>query len=613
MSTSTGSTTSGSDTIFLACAYIVIGLLAGVWLTAQLAALLFSWTWISVGIEETVRAAFALPATITDPAQAWPADVRGHLPGPVGFAVAAVLAFAAIIAAGVGLIKLFAGIGGAKGFATSAQLDRALSHRAALKKAKRLRPGLSGRVDISEVAVDLGRTVGMGAKRLVASIENSILVLAAPRQGKTSQVIIPWLRRWPGPALTTSIRRDVVLATHELRRTIGPVAVLDVSDTEWPYPLRWSPVAGCEDYDRARRRANVMVTVGGDGASDSKNAGYFRNNAVNLLAAWLHIAALEGRTIDDVVRWALDPRDDEPITLLRANPGAVTGVAGNLFSLYTGDSDSKGDLFNTVQTAITPLLSAKARRLFSCHPNESIDIEQFLRDCGTMYLLAPAMQTSELAPIINALVDEVNEVALRLADQSTAERLDPPLGEFLDEVGNVVALENLPALMSYSAGSGIFIVAVLQEIAAARKRWGRDGADMLWGASTLKIALAGLAGEESKWFADLAGTWREQVVNEQHGPGGTSRSRAEHERSTITAAEVRTLDAERGEALIVHASTPAVKTYMRRHYQSREAKEYERSAAETKQMLSRGAAVAEPAGAAVWERPDHAGEQRDWR
>ncbi|WP_081913436.1 type IV secretory system conjugative DNA transfer family protein [Glycomyces sp. NRRL B-16210] len=610
MSSSSGTSSFGSDMIFLACAYIVIGLLAGVWLTGQLAAVLFSWTWIDVGIEETVQVAFALPGSIADPAGAWPAGVRGHLPGPVGFTLAAVLAFAAITVAGIGLVKVFAGFGGTKGFATSVQLERALTHRAALKKAKRLRPGLSGRVAVYEVAVDLGRTVGVGAKRLAASIENSILVLAAPRQGKTSQVIIPWLRRWPGPALTTSIRRDVVLATHEIRRKIGPVAVLDVSDTEWPYPLRWSPVAGCEDYDRARRRANVMVTVGSDG--DSTNAGYFRNNAVNLLSAWLHIAALEGRTMDDVVRWALDPRDDEPITLLRANPSAVSGVAGNLFSLYTGDSDSKGDLFNTVQTAITPLLSAKARRLFSCHPNESIDIEQFLRDCGTMYLLAPAMQTSELAPIINALVDEVNEVALHLADQSESERLDPPLGEFLDEVGNVVALENLPALMSYSAGSGIFIVAVLQEIAAARKRWGRDGADMLWGASTVKVALAGLAGEESKWFADLAGTWREQVVNEQHGPNGTSRSRAEHERSTITAAEVRTLDAERGEALIVHASTPAIKTYMRRHYQSREAKDYERSAAETKQMLGRGAAVAEPIGA-VWERPDHAVERRDWR
>ncbi|MEU5156107.1 TraM recognition domain-containing protein [Glycomyces sp. NPDC021274] len=582
-------------------------------MTGQLAALLFSWTWIDVGIEATVQVAFALPGTITDPADAWPASSRSHLPGPVGFLVAAVLAFAVILVLGFGLVKMFAGLGSTKGFATSAELDRALTYRAVLKKAKRLRPGLSGRIDISEVAVDLGRAVGLGAKHLAASIENSILVLAAPRQGKTSQVIIPWLRRWPGPALTTSIRRDVVLATHEIRRKLGPVAVLDVSDTEWPYPLRWSPVVGCEDYDRARRRANVMVTVGGDGAGDSKNSGYFRNNAVNLLAAWLHIAALEGRTMDDVVRWALDLGDDEPINLLRAHPGAVTGVAGNLFSLYTGDSDSKGDLFNTVQTAITPLLSAKARRLFSCRPAESIDIERFLRDCGTMYLLAPAMQTSELAPIINALIDEITEVALRLSDKSPSERLDPPLGEFLDEVGNVVALENLPALMSYSAGSGIFVVAVLQEIAAARKRWGRDGADMLWGASTLKIALAGLAGEESKWFADLAGTWREQVVNEQHGPNGTSKSPTERERSTITAAEVRTLDAERGEALIVHASTPAVKTYMRRHYQSREAKDYERSAEETKQLLGRSAAVGEPNSVAVGEHPDQATERKEWR
>ena len=36
--------------------------------------------------------------------------------------------------------------------------------------------------------------------------------------------------------------------------------------------------------------------------------------------------------------------------------------------------------------------------------------------------------------------------------------------------------------------------AVLQDIAQARHRWGREGADMIWGAATVKIALGGLGG-----------------------------------------------------------------------------------------------------------------------
>jgi type IV secretory pathway TraG/TraD family ATPase VirD4 len=53
-----------------------------------------------------------------------------------------------------------------------------------------------------------------------------VAVLAAPRQGKTSQVIIPWLHTWPGPALVTTIRPDILLATATLRRSNGPVAVM---------------------------------------------------------------------------------------------------------------------------------------------------------------------------------------------------------------------------------------------------------------------------------------------------------------------------------------------------------------------------------------------------
>ncbi|SDD86628.1 type IV secretory system conjugative DNA transfer family protein [Glycomyces harbinensis] len=586
------STDSINDVLWYTIFYIVFGAFLGIWLTGQVAGLLFRFNWPDTSLDDMAQILPGLSGNFDDPAQAWPEAVAAQLPGPVGFYIAALLVFSVLTAAGILLIRLLGTVRSPRGFASAAELDRALTHRAALRKAKRLRPDLGRKAEIEDVAVDLGRAVGGFGKRLAASIENSILVLAAPRQGKTSQVIIPWLRAWRGPALVTSIRRDVVLATHELRRDTGPVAVLDVSDTEWPYPLRWSPVAGCEDYDQARRRANVMVTVGRSGG-DSTNAGYFHNNAVNLLAGWLHIAALEGRTMDDVVRWAMDPGDNEPIELLRANPGTVPGVAGNLFSLYNGNPDSRGDLFNTVQTAVTPLLSAKAKRLFSCHPADSIDIEQFLRESGTMYLLAPSTQSSQLAPLISAFVDHVTEVATNLADQSPSERLDPPLGLILDEVANVVPLENLPALMSYSAGSGIFVVAILQEIAQARARWGRDGADMLWGASTVKIALAGLAGEEAQWFADLSGTWREHVVNRQHGPNGSSTSPTERERSTITSKEVRTLNADRGEALVIHASTPAVKTLMRRHYESAEAKDYERSATETKQMLGRGAAVAE--------------------
>lgn len=66
-------------------------------------------------------------------------------------------------------------------------------------------------------------------------------MIAAPRQGKSSQVVIPWVHHWPGPALVTSMRMDVLLATAMLRAERGPVAVMAPTGMAlWPSMVRWS-------------------------------------------------------------------------------------------------------------------------------------------------------------------------------------------------------------------------------------------------------------------------------------------------------------------------------------------------------------------------------------
>src|SRR5579872_6464464 len=119
--------------------------------------------------------------------------------------------------------------------------------------------------------------------------------------------------------------------------------------------------------------------------------------------------------------------------------------------------------------------------------------------------------------------------------------------------------------MSYAGGSGIFVVAILQNIAQARGRWGTDGAAMLWGAATLKIALGGLTGDEVDDFSDLAGIYRESLTTQQRGANGTTLQTTLQDRKTITPDQVRTLSEARREALLIHATTPAMKVRMQRH------------------------------------------------
>jgi type IV secretion system protein VirD4 len=474
-----------------------------------------------------------------------------------------------------------------RGYASRAAITGALSERSVIARGPVVRPSLAGRkIAAADAGVRIGRAVPSGMP-LACSAEDSVLVLAAPRQGKTSSVVIPWLHSWPGPAICTSIRPDVLLATAIPRSRRGPVAVMAPTGMiNWPDKLRWSPTSGCRDFNRAHARADVMVSVGkSSDRSDSTDSGFFSMNATNLLAAWLHAADLAGGTAGDVVSWAFDERLDRPVRILATHPDAAEGVAEMLDALYRLPADTtRASLWTTAQTAIAPLLAPAARETFMPGPGQSTDLAAFLRAGGTCYLLADERRASVLAPVMSAFADDLIETAKSIADTLPGGRLDPPLMLALDEVANIVPLPQLPALMSYAGGTGIFITAVLQSMAQARSRWGRDAAAMLFGASTVKLILGGLAGDDLREVSDLAGEWREAVTTWQRGHGGTSVSTTLQDRKTVTAEQVRTLSAARREALVIHATTPVVRARLTRHYEGPHRAEFAASVTQARRI-----------------------------
>ena len=556
---------------------ILIGLLVtavtaglGTWLAGQLAALLFTGRWPPVSFATGLDAAFRLPGHLANPRLAWPVAVQRDLPGPAGFAVGALLSLAVIATVAFVLVRRLAGSRPRRGFASRADLRAALTVPAVLARGSVVRPSLAGtKYPVEEAGVRLGRAIPSRLP-LACSAEDSVLLLAAPRQGKTSEFIIPWLHSWPGAALVTSIRPDVLMATAIPRRSRGPVAVMAPTGMiDWPDRLAWDPASGCADFNKAHARADVMVTVGKSaGSSDSTDGGYFAMNATNLLAAWLHAAALSGGTARDVLKWAFDERDDAPIRILASCPDAADGSAPMLDALYRLPPDTtRASLWTTAQTAVSPLLAPAARSVFMPAPGEAADLGEFLLEGGTCYLMADERRASVLAPIVSAFADDLIATATQIAAGLPGGRLDPPLGLFLDEVANIVPLPQLPGLMSFSGGTGIFVTAVLQSLAQARNRWGHDAAAMLWGAATVKAVLGGLAGEDLREVSELSGEYRETVISWQRGHGGSSLSSSLQDRKTATPEQVRTLSAQRREALIIHATTPAVLTRMTRHYE----------------------------------------------
>jgi type IV secretion system protein VirD4 len=561
---------SAYDYLIVAVVSAAVAAGGAVWVTGQLAGLLFRGTWPPITFTQALAAVVTLPGHLGDPRQAWPAAARHDLPGLPGFAVTVVVVVAVLAVALRPAVQWVLAHRPQQGMATLADLKRTLSEAAVIGRGAVVRPSLTGmRMQVTDVGVRIGRSIPARLP-LAVSAEDSVLVDAAPRQGKTSQVIIPWLHHWPGAALVTSIRPDVLLATATLRARSGPVAVMAPTGMiTWPDTMTWCLASGCESFDKARTRADVMVVVGkSEATSDSNDGGFFGLNATNLLAGWLHAAALSGGSAADVLRWAFDERLDEPIRVLASHPGAAEGTAAMLDSLYRLPADTtRSSLWATAQTAVAPLLAPAARDVFTPPPGKATDLPGFLSAGGTCYLLADERRASALAPVISAFADDLIQTATAIAAASPGGRLDPPLGLFLDEVANIVPLPQLPALMSFAGGTGIFVVAVLQSLAQARNRWGHDAAAMLWGAATVKLILGGLAGEELREISELAGEYRETLITWQRGQSGHSLSSSLQDRKAMTPGQIRTLSSHRREALVIHATTPPVKARMTRHYE----------------------------------------------
>ena len=361
---------SASDAALIGVIAVVLIVTIDVYLTGQIAGLLFRLAWPRIGLGQAGAVIKALPKHWGDPKQAWPAAARPALPGPAGFAVAAVLSIAATGFAAMALVKTWRYLGSGsgartRGMATKRQLAKSLSRQAAVRKAEVVRPSLAGvrRVAHAEVSVELGRDKITGLP-IYASVQDSVLAAAPPRQGKSSQIVIPWVHHWPGPAVVTSVRTDVLENTALLREARGPIAVLAPTGmTAWPQALAWSPTSGCERIDVARKRASVLVQVGKPGTDDdSTGAGFFGLSATNLLASWLHAAALTGRTMLDVLEWAMDEHDDTPLGLLRQETRASKLAVKLLAAFYDNPPVTKTNMFTTVQIAVAPLMGEFAQQ-----------------------------------------------------------------------------------------------------------------------------------------------------------------------------------------------------------------------------------------------------------
>ena len=424
-----------------------------------------------VGVVVTL--AFEIARHPRYPALSWPASTRALVPGPFLVYPVTLLLLGAVGALGLWAVGRLTRSRRRAGFASGAEIRRSLSVRSVRARSAQVRPGMSTRrPDPHELGLYLGRELS-SKKSLFGSLEDSFLILGPPRSGKGASLIIPGVLEAPGAAIVTSTRPDVLRHTATVRR--DPVEVFDPQGASgWRKCLRWSPVAGCENPLTAILRARGFATGAGF-EHTTTDADFWAGSAAAVIRAYLHAAALDGRSITDVVSWAGRPGDAEPVRILRSAPGAAPGWADDLASQASDDPRTRDGVWGGVRRAFDCFADPRVLKACSPPPGEAFDPEEFLLAKGTLYIVGSADEQLSVASLITALIADLTERALSLAGRSTHGRLDPPLTLFLDEAANIAPLASLPTLLSAGGGSGICTLVVLQSLAQARPAGGSTG------------------------------------------------------------------------------------------------------------------------------------------
>ncbi|MCF4123674.1 TraM recognition domain-containing protein [Antribacter sp. KLBMP9083] len=491
MTTTSSGRTGGDELTNLA----LIGLVALLTLSAVLrfaanVAALFTGHQMPDGDPATGLKALTDP---TNPGEAFGAD--GLSPFVYWLAVAVMLASAVVVA-----WLAWRLVGGPRtpsahasslaGLATTSDLARTASPQALVKRSGTLRPSLE-----KAAPADVGYLLGHARGRQVwASVEDSMLVLGPPRSGKGLHLVINAVLDAPGAVATTSTRPDTLAVTLAARQQVGPVAVFDPQKLAEGLGegLRWSPIRGCDVPRRAMVRAAGLAKDTGIGGKGVENGAFWENTTRGALQALLHAAALAGRTAKDLYVWSLSPAAAaDAVAILRAHPRAAHGWGEGLEGMLNGEGRSRDSVWVGVRQALSALADPDVLHAVSPGPDEHFDPKAFLRNRGTLYLLATGSGASASSALVAALIEDLTETAGRLAASSPGQRLDPPLLLALDEIGNIAPLPSLRFLMADGGGTGITTIPVFQSLAQARDQWGPESASAIWDSSIVKVILGG--------------------------------------------------------------------------------------------------------------------------
>jgi type IV secretory pathway TraG/TraD family ATPase VirD4 len=291
-------------------------------------------------------------------------------------------------------------------------------------------------------------------------------------------------------------------------------------------------------------------------AARDGNTAFFSASAEQVMACLLHAAALDNRTMRDVLTWAATPAaHPEPAAILTHHPAAAPNWAARLHTHLSDAPETSSGVRRNVELALDCFTHADTLDLVCPDPADEFDIDYFLTGTGTIYVLGkPSTAGGGVAPLLTAFVEEVLDRAEHRALHQPDRRLDPPLHAVLDEAPSICPIPTLPQRAADGRGRGIWIAYAMQSWAQEKARWGEEGSQTLFDTVAASFICGGLKDDSLHTFETLLGRRKTPTTSTTRGPGGRTTSTTEQPEPVLTAAELRTLPA--GDALLLAGNLP---------------------------------------------------------
>jgi len=385
------------------------------------------------------------------------------------------------------------------------------------------------RRDLRDLRVDApkrGRvTLGHHGRRLIAAEERASVLIVGPTtiSLKTAGLAIPALLEWQGPALATSVKSDLLMATLKRRRRLGKAMVFDPTATTGIKSVKATPLSACDSWRGAMQVAHRLSLSARMGSSRGlEDAEFWHTAAEDLLAPLLYAAKRGGCQMADVISW-LDEEagaDEEVRELLAEAPESRDALSAWKAN-WSLEERQRSSIYMTARTILTAfrdprVLEASIRAEYT--PATLLD-----GGANTLYLCSPAHEQERLRSLFSAMVSEL-VASVYETSAKTGKPIDPPLLVLLDEAANIAPIADLDVLASSGAGQGIQLLSVFQDLSQVRAKYGKH-AHSIFNNHRAKVFCPGIADPETiEFIGQVIGDGEFRQSSETAGAKGHSSS-----------------------------------------------------------------------------------------